>query len=160
MAEVTHPTRISTRSVSREKAAAIIREVLRASSIASLKSSGSCMSPSLIQGSTVLVTRPELKPPRVGDIVLFEHPAGLRLHRLFWGPPFTSSRSNWRTRSDCGLSSDPPMPSDRILGTVVDAVTLHGQTPRLSGWRLITFLMTGICRQFRFWILFRLYERG
>jgi len=76
--------------------------------------SGRCMEPALAEGDRVLVEGVRRRTPRVGDVVLLRHPAGLRLHRLV----YALGRS-WRTKADRGKGLDPALVPQDVLGTVV-----------------------------------------
>src|SRR5262249_41661170 len=76
--------------------------------------SGRCMEPALTEGEKVVVEGADRRTPRFGDVVLFRHPAGLRLHRLV----FAAGRA-WRTKADRARGLDPAPPAADVLGTVV-----------------------------------------
>lgn len=79
-----------------------IRECLKAGAgTASLTVSGTCMAPSLPEGTKVTLRSPS-GPVRVGDVVLLRTPAGLRLHRVLF-----RFRDTIRTKGDHGIYLDP-----------------------------------------------------
>jgi hypothetical protein len=100
-------------------AEAIVAECLRSFPHVRLTVTGGCMGPALRPGDTVLVADPSLRPPRFGDVVLFRHPEGLRLHRLVWAPPLAGAGSAWRTKGDRAPRWDPRICSGDVLGTVI-----------------------------------------
>ena len=103
--------------VSPEVTAAVLAECLDAFPHVRLTVTGECMRPALRPGEIVLLARPALRPPRFGDVVLFHHPQGLRLHRLVWGPPLAAR--SWRTKGDLSRSCDPRISPRDVLGTVI-----------------------------------------
>lgn len=97
--------------------------------------SGDCMTPVLVPGQAVFLARPG-QPARVGDIVLVRAPAGLRLHRLVWGPPLTGPTSRVRTKGDHSLAFDPPLDLADVLGVVIEVE--GGGLARGTFWRART----------------------
>ena len=97
--------------------AAVLAECLDAFPHVRLTVTGECMRPALHPGEIVLLARPALRPPRFGDVVLFQHREGLRLHRLVWGPPLAAW--SWRTKGDLSRSCDPRISPRDVLGTVI-----------------------------------------
>jgi Peptidase S24-like len=89
-----------------------------------LRVTGNCMMPALRPGDLVEVVPPQDRPARLGDIVLFRHPDGLRLHRLVLGPPRQGSFR--RLKADRAGHWDPPVPAASILGTVHAIQTTDG----------------------------------
>jgi hypothetical protein len=77
------------------------------------------MMPGLVPGSLVRLVSPTRRPPRLGDVVLVRLPAGLRLHRLVWGPPVAPGGTRWRTKGDRSPVWDPALDPRLVLGTVV-----------------------------------------
>jgi hypothetical protein len=100
-------------------AEAILADCLRSFAHVRLTVTGECMGPALRPGDTVLVAEPSRRPPRFGDVVLFRHPEGLRLHRLVWAPPLAGIGSAWRTKGDRARRWDPHISSGDVLGTVI-----------------------------------------
>lgn len=98
--------------------------------------SGDCMTPALVPGQAAFLARPG-RPARVGDIVLVRAPAGLRLHRLVWGPPFTGPTNRVRTKGDHSLAFDPPLHPSDVLGVVIGVE--GGGSARGTFWRARTF---------------------
>ncbi len=76
--------------------------------------SGRCMEPALAAGERVILAGPAERAPRLGDVVLFRHPSGLRLHRLV-----LSRGRLWRTKADRASALDPAISPSHVLGTVV-----------------------------------------
>ena len=102
---------IPERSLVPEVAEDWIREVLRQDlEGAQLTVSGTCMEPSLKEGSRITL-RPCDGPVRVGDVVLLRTAAGLRLHRvlLHFGDRI-------RTKGDQGTYLDPSSHLSAIIG--------------------------------------------
>lgn len=97
--------------------------------------SGDCMAPALRPGQVVFLARPSC-PARTGAIVLVRPPAGLRLHRVVWGPPFAGMLGRMRTKGDRSLAFDsPPEPKD-VLAVVIG---VEGGGPvRGTYWRTRT----------------------
>ena len=85
-----------------------------------IRVSGSCMEPSLPEGSRVRLRWPD-PPPRVGDIVLLKTPSGLRLHRVL-----IRLGSRIRTKGDRGVYLDPAG-SARDVIAVCDAAESRGR---------------------------------
>ena len=84
-----------------ELSEAWIRECLNAGAgHATLTVSGTCMAPSLPEGSRVTLRSPS-GSVRVGDVVLLRTPAGLRLHRVL-----LRFRHTIRTKGDHGIYLD------------------------------------------------------
>jgi hypothetical protein len=67
-------------------------------------------------------------------VVLFRHPAGLRLHRLV----FSRGRS-WRTKADRAAALDPAISPRQVLGTVVAVEGRPDASPRRPGLALLSF---------------------
>lgn len=80
---------------------------------ASLRVSGRCLEPRILEGERVLLRSTERCPPRFGDVVLTFQPEGLRLHRLVW-----AVGGRVRTQADRG-ALDPALDRRDILATVV-----------------------------------------
>ncbi len=99
---------------------------------------GGCMSPSLEPGDTVVLEPARRTPPRFGDVVLLRHPAGLRLHRLVWRPPFL----RWRTKADRSPFCDPPLRREDLLATVVDSSP--GRARARSSWSALKSLTAAL----------------
>ena len=102
---------------------------------------GDCMAPSLRAGDRVQLER---RPPKVGDVVLARHARGLSLHRLVWGPPF--STTGWRTKADRARLFDERLDPPAVLATVV---AVEGRTPPRSEWRALRSLAFGIATRIR-----------
>jgi len=71
--------------------------------------SGSCMEPSLAEGSKVTLATPT-RAVRVGDVVLLRIAAGLRLHRVLW-----RFSERIRTKGDRGMFLDPAAPVSAVI---------------------------------------------
>jgi len=110
---------------SAETADAILADCLRSFPNVRLTVTGECMGPSLRPGDTVLLAEPSRRPPRFGDVVLFRHPEGLRLHRLVWAPPLAGIGAAWRTKGDRSARWDPHITSGDVLGTVIAVEGRH-----------------------------------
>lgn len=94
-----------------ERAEAVLRDTLTVTGKGVLVVTGACMEPALAANATIAVragTR-----ARVGDIVLFRGPGGLRLHRVV-----ARSRATLRTKGDRGRVLDPPVPRDAVIAVV------------------------------------------
>jgi len=110
--------------VSSEVSEAVLADCLEAFPHVRLTVTGECMQPALRPGETVLVARTSLRSPRLGDVVLFRHPEGLRLHRLVWGPPLAIR--SWRTKGDRSARWDPRIAPRDVLGTVIEVEGARG----------------------------------
>ena len=113
---------------------AVLRDCLEAFPYVQLRVTGECMEPALHPGAVAFVAR---RRPRFGDVVLCRHPEGLRLHRLVWGPPVGS----WRTQADRARLWDPPLVPDAVLGTVVH---VEGAGPARRRWTALRALVRGL----------------
>jgi hypothetical protein len=98
---------------------AALRECLAVFHQIRFRVTGGCMAPKLSPGETVIVADTLCRRPRIGDVVLMRQPAGLRLHRLIWGPPLAPRFLSWRTKADCADVWDPKCSHGDILGTVI-----------------------------------------
>jgi hypothetical protein len=96
----------------------ILRDCLERYPAVSLRVTGECMRPGLVPGCLVHLVSPVRRPPRLGDVVLVRLPAGLRLHRLVWGPPLAPRGTRWRTKGDHSPFWDPALDPRLVLGTV------------------------------------------
>jgi hypothetical protein len=101
-------------------AEAVLRDGLRTFPFVEVTVTGSCMAPDLREGDCVRLVGAARQGPRAGQIVLVKHVAGLRLHRLVWGPPFASSRGPWRTRADRAGGLDAAVKPSDVLATAVE----------------------------------------
>lgn len=102
---------IPERSLSPEVAEDWIREVLRRDEGgAQLTVSGACMEPSLKEGSKITLRRFH-GAARVGDVVLLQTAAGLRLHRVL-----LRFGDRVRTKGDRGIFLDPASSFSAIIG--------------------------------------------
>ena len=110
---------VLTLDASPELSDGVIRQCLASFRHVRLRTTGGCMEPMLSAGETVLVAGTALRRPRIGDMVLVRQSAGLRLHRLIWGPPFALPSSGWRTMSDRAQTWDARVSPRDVLGTVV-----------------------------------------
>jgi hypothetical protein len=99
---------------------------------------GDCMRPSLEPGDTVVLEPARRRPPRFGDVVLLRHPAGLRLHRLIWRPPFLA----WRTKADRSAFCDPALRPKDLVATVVASDPHRARTR--SGWSALKSLTAAL----------------
>ena len=100
-------------------AVAVIEDLLTSVGDVQMTVTGNCMAPALPEGSVVSLARAGERPPRLGDVVLVRLPAGLRLHRLIWGPPLAWGR--WRTKGDRTPSWDPAVAPAQVLASVREA---------------------------------------
>lgn len=143
MAELATPAAHGVREAGDGFADAVLRDCLAQFAFARLRVTGDCMRPSLMPGDSVRVAAPHQRPPRWGDVVLVRHDAGLRLHRLIWGPPLAAKRSRWLTKGDRAAHWDRWLASDQILGVVIGA---DGRTwPRRDArWRTVGSLLGGL----------------
>jgi hypothetical protein len=103
---------------------------------------GDCMRPALEPGDTVVLEPARHAPPRFGDVVLLRHPAGLRLHRLVWRPPFLA----WRTKGDRAVFFDPAVRPQDLVATVVSSDPRRAR-PR-SGWSALRSLAAAVAVRF------------
>ncbi len=88
-----------------------IREILRQEAGgARLTVSGTCMEPSLREGSKITLRRFD-GVVRVGDVVLLRTAAGLRLHRVL-----LRLGDRIRTKGDRGTYFDPSSPLSAVIG--------------------------------------------
>jgi hypothetical protein len=94
---------------------------------------GRCMEPALAPGERVLLAGRAERRPRFGDVVLFRHPAGLRLHRLV-----LSRGRLWRTKADRAAALDPAILPRHVLGTVVAVEGRKDASPRRPGRALLS----------------------
>lgn len=117
---------------------AVLDECLAGFDRLRLTVTGECMRPSLEPGDTVVLEPVRKAPPRFGDVVLLRHPAGLRLHRLIWRPPFLA----WRTKADRSAFLDPALRPQDLVATVVDSVP-HRVGTR-SGWSALKSLAAAL----------------
>ncbi len=95
---------------------------------------GRCMEPALAAGEQVLVAAVSQRAPRFGDVVLFRHPAGLRLHRLV-----LSRGRSWRTKADRAAALDPAISPRQVLGTVLAVLSRPHARPRRPVLALLSF---------------------
>src|SRR5262245_31363832 len=109
---------------------AALRELLQGFPSVRLRVVGGCMRPEIADGETVVLRRVESAPPRVGDVVLARHAAGLRLHRLVWAP--ARAGQAWRTQADRAPFFDPGLAREAVLATVVQVEGRRG-SPRRVG---------------------------
>jgi hypothetical protein len=108
-----------------------------------LRVTGDCMVPALRPGDLVGIVSAQDRPPRLGDIVLFRHPHGLRLHRLVYGLP---RHGTWRRfKADRAAHWDPPVPASSVVGTVVAIEAAHGTRPAP---RRFSAVITSLLRAF------------
>ena len=137
-------------STSPEAAEVLIRDLMQTFRHIHLKVKGTCMSQAMKPGTRVTVSPTQLKPPRIGDVVLVRHPHGLKLHRVFWGPPLAPATSFWRTRGDQSAGWDPWVKTDSILGTVVSISGAPGQRVRFGLHELFLNFTIGFMKTIRF----------
>lgn len=104
--------------------AELVRELLRECGAVTLRVQGHCMAPAVAHGDRVTI---EARAPRLGEVALVAAEAGLRLHRVVWAPP--RGRGRYRTCADRAWALDPPLPAERVLGT------LSGPREPLQGLR-------------------------
>lgn len=141
---------ISVCNASAETAEAVVRNLLQSFRHIRLKVKGTCMTPALSPGVTVTVSPTHLKPPRMGDVVLVLHASGLKLHRIFWGPPLTPQNSGWWIRGDQSIGWDPRVQPDGVIGTVVSISDSPGQRISFGLHKLICYLIIGFLKTIRF----------
>jgi hypothetical protein len=126
----------------------LLRECLASFPNVRLTVTGRCMEPALAHGERVRLVSAARRAPRVGDVVLARQPAGLRLHRLVFGPPLAPPFARWRTRADRGLLLDPPLQAADVLA-IVAAVEGHpARRPRRVRQALAS-LATGVAARLR-----------
>jgi hypothetical protein len=101
-------------------AATVLRQCLDSFPHIRLQVTGECMRPILRHGDVVRIVSTANQAPRLGDIVLVKSAAGLRLHRLVWGPPFAATGGQWRTKGDHSSLWDAPVAPEDVLGVVVE----------------------------------------
>jgi Uncharacterised nucleotidyltransferase len=94
---------------------------------------GRCMEPALAPGERVLLAGRGERTPRLGDVVLFRHPAGLRLHRLV-----LSRGRLWRTKADRAAALDSAILPRHVLGTVVAIEGRPHASPRRPALALLS----------------------
>jgi hypothetical protein len=94
---------------------------------------GRCMEPALAAGERVVLTGPRECAPRFGDVVLFRHPAGLRLHRLV-----VPLGGRWRTKADRARALDPAISPSQVVGTVVAVEGRPDANPRQPARALLS----------------------
>jgi hypothetical protein len=107
---------------------AVLRDCLERFPHVRLRVTGECMRPALGPEDVVWIARPALHPPRLGDVVLVRHPAGIRLHRLVWGPPLAVV-GPWLTKGDRSVLWDGRLSRRDVLGTVVAVETAGASRP-------------------------------
>jgi Uncharacterised nucleotidyltransferase len=100
---------------------------------ARLTVTGRCMEPALVAGERVLLAGPAERTPRLGDVVLFRHPSGLRLHRLV-----LRRGRLWRTKADRASALDPAIAPSQVLGTVVAVEGRPDAGPRRPAHALLS----------------------
>lgn len=127
---------------------AVIRACLEEFPDVRLRVTGECMRPRLLPGDTVLLADARRRPPRIGDVVLVRLPAGLRLHRLIWGPPLALSGS-WRTAADAAALPDPPLEREAVLATALALEGAGRRPPVFSAGRALRSLAAHVARRFR-----------
>jgi hypothetical protein len=128
-----------------DAARAIVSECVEGHAAAHLAVTGDCMHPALRPGELVTLAPPAARPPRLGDVVLFRSPEGLRLHRLVWAPRPGNGR--WRTKADAAAALDPWwLQRADVLGTVV--AREDGDDPR-SLRRAASSLLGGLLARFQ-----------
>jgi hypothetical protein len=122
------------------RAAALLRDTLKAFGAVQLRVTGNSMIPAILAGEVVRVADAAERPPRFGDVVLVALPEGLRLHRLVW-----VRRSRLRTKGDSTHVFDRPHSPDDALGTVVGVEREgRGLVPVTSRTRAIRSLLSGL----------------
>jgi hypothetical protein len=126
----------------------VLRDCLASFPHVRLTVSGRCMEPALCHGEKIRLVGASRRRPRVGDVVLARQSAGLRLHRLVWGPPLARAGASWRTKADRGLLLDPPLAADAVLASVEAVEARPGARPRRPGRALVS-LARGIVARLR-----------
>jgi hypothetical protein len=149
--EVRVPRSIDVDSLQTEK---YLRDCLATFSRVRLRATGTCMRPVLEPGDDVELASIAQCPPIVGDIVLARHVAGLRLHRLVWGPPLAGPHSAWRTASDRGALDETISPRDVMAKVVSVERGRHRNDKPRRGWVLaaIRSLLREIRNRLRSWL--------
>jgi hypothetical protein len=89
---------------------------------------GGSMSPAIPPGARLRVRLGGEVPCRVGDVVLYLADYGYTVHRVVSRPRQISGQAYLLTEGDARFAPDPPVPCDKVLGTVV-AVEISG------GWQ-------------------------
>ncbi|MBN2371471.1 MAG: S24/S26 family peptidase [Vicinamibacteria bacterium] len=135
--EVDDPRAINADSL---QTAEYLRQCLADFARVRLRVTGTCMRPVLAPGDDVELVSAARRHPFMGDVVLVRHAAGLRLHRLVWGPPFAGAHRAWRTASGRGVV-DAPLRSEDVLATVVSIERDRriNAAPR-RGWMIVVLL--------------------
>jgi len=119
---------IPERSLAPEVAEDWIRGLLRQDpGGARLMVSGTCMEPSLKEGSRITLSSFE-GAVRVGDVVLLRTAAGLRLHRVL-----LRFGDRIRTKGDQGTYLDPSSPLSAIIGVCDSNETRLTRLARAAG---------------------------
>lgn len=113
------PGEIRTLEAGEQWSEALLRDCLSTFPHVRLKITGRCMEPAFSDGDVVILADPTRCPPRMGDVVLVRQTAGLRLHRLIWGPPLACRFDSWRSQADRAAIWDPRFAPGDILGTVI-----------------------------------------
>ncbi len=126
----------------------VLRDCLASFPHVRLTVSGRCMEPALCQGEKIRLVGTARRRPRVGDVVLARQSAGLRLHRLVWGPPLARAGGSWRTKADRGRLLDPPLGAEAVLASVEAVEARPGARPRRPGRALVS-LARGIVARLR-----------
>lgn len=93
------------------------------------------MAPAVEDGDRVLVVPVDPRRLRVGEIVKFDAPEGLRMHRLIRRFRRRDGTLEFGFRGDNSATPDRPVDSTRIVGVAV-AVERHGRVRRLDTWRV------------------------
>jgi hypothetical protein len=98
---------------------AVLRDGLQTFPFVELTATGTCMAPDVREGNRLRLVAAARRRPRIGQIVLVKQAAGLRLHRLVWGPPLAPSRGPWRTRADRAGGLDTAVQPSDVLASVI-----------------------------------------
>lgn len=144
-----HVPKVDAWSAPADVATAIVRECLREYAQVRLKVKGRCMAPAIVPGMTVVLREARMCPPKAGDVVLVRHAGGLRLHRLYVGPPFASKHRRWRTRGDRGFAWDPEIQPGGVLGTLAAVEGTALPDWRRGPWGLAWLALAGFLKAAR-----------
>jgi hypothetical protein len=80
---------------------------------------GSSMSPAIPAGACLRVRPIGQRPCQVGDVVFYLADGGYTVHRVVYRARRASGLGYLLTAGDARFAPDPPVPSSRVLGTVV-----------------------------------------
>jgi hypothetical protein len=108
---------------------------------------GSSMAPTIRPRSRLRVQLAGQQPCATGDIVYYLADDGYMVHRVVYRPHAAAAAGYLLTQGDNCIAPDPPVPTDRVLGTVVAVHTARGWQPPgppCAGRRLKRLLRGGM----------------